>query len=114
MINRNELYHIPFYDKSKFTGSYCGMRYMLQKIKGEESGENRLKVTIWPGPLGYEVTPDDKKTSMLYEYSDSGIDEACEWLNEQYQINKELYDTCTTYYLSKSAKNSLRSDAHKH
>ncbi len=93
MIERNSLYHIPYYNKAAFTGSYRGMRYKLEKINGNEEHTDSLKATVWPGPFCFDATSDKKKESESFEFSDNGIAAACDWLNEKYRQNKELYKT---------------------
>ena len=91
MIERNSLYHVPYYSKAAFTGSYLGMHYKLQKIKGSESSEDSLCATVWPGPFCFDATPEEQKTSASFEFSNEGISAACDWLNEQYTKNEATY-----------------------
>lgn len=100
MIERNDLYHIPFYKKSDFTGSYQGMRYRIGKIAaqqkdGETNGpEFLLKASVWPGPLSSDATPEEKKESETFAFSNDGITAACDWLNQKYSEKEELYRSC--------------------
>ncbi len=89
MISRNALYHIPYYKKAAFTGSYEGMHYRLALVKNEDS--NTLEAVVWPGPYCHDATPDEKKESERFEFSESGIDDACNWLNQKYEENAETY-----------------------
>ena len=36
MIERNDLFHLYFYKKTHFTGSFQGMRYYITKAKESE------------------------------------------------------------------------------
>lgn len=71
MIQQKDLFSIPFYDKTYFSGSYQGMRYRLEKITSEE--EACLLASCWPGPYCYTATEDDKKKTNTFEYSEAGI-----------------------------------------
>lgn len=91
MIQRNALYHIPYYNKAAFTGSYQGMHYKLEKIKGNDDTADTLKATVWPGPFCCDATPDEKKEAESFDFSDDGITAACDWLNQKYQEQESLY-----------------------
>ena len=49
MIQNDDILNMNFYKKEKFTGSYQGMRYLIQKAQGEDESDI-FRVTIWPGP----------------------------------------------------------------
>lgn len=89
MIERDSLYHIPYYKKSAFTGSFQGMHYRIAKINASET--DTLQAAVWPGPYCCDATPDEKKEFESFEFSESGIAAACEWLNQKYEENKETY-----------------------
>ena len=67
MIDLHGYISIPYLKKSRFTGSYQGMRYMIQKAevvveeaKDEEPAKtkNVIRAVIWPEPFSFEATPD--------------------------------------------------------
>ncbi len=91
MIERNSLYHIPYYNKAAFTGSYKGMRYKLEKVNADGSLPDMLRATVWPGPFCFDATSDKKKESESFEFSDDGITAACDWLNDKYRQNAEVF-----------------------
>ncbi len=91
MISRNALYHIPYYNKAAFTGSYLGMRYKLEKVKGDGDSADTLKATVWPGPFCCDATPDEQKEAESFDFSDDGIAAACNWFNQKYQEQEALY-----------------------
>lgn len=93
MIQQKDLFSIPFYDKTYFSGSYQGMRYRLEKITSEE--EACLLASCWPGPYCYTATEDDKKKTNTFEYSEAGISLACSWLNQIYIENEALFSSVT-------------------
>lgn len=94
MIEANDLFSIPFYKKTYFSGSYSGMRYRIEKgTRKEDSGESTvLKATIFPGPYCFDAVPEENKLSAEFEFSDAGIAAACDWLNEQYCSDKKKWD----------------------
>ena len=82
MIERKDLFTIPFYKKTHFSGSYHGMHYRLERA--EQDDHSILRATEFPGPYCFDVVADDKKTSREFDFSEEGIENACKWLNEQY------------------------------
>lgn len=95
MIDLNGMISIPFLKKSRFTGSYLGMRYLLckaekiaeEKPAGEEKPETEtvLQAVIWPEPYNFENTPEKQKHSQDFPFEKEGILEAVAWLNEEHQ-----------------------------
>lgn len=88
MIERPELLALDFYKSRPFTGSDKGIRYRIgkeerQQGEGEES-KTVLTAYIWPEPFCFEVTPDEKKGSRDFEFSEEGLCEAIAWLNESH------------------------------
>jgi len=82
MIQRKDLLALDFYKKAKFTGSHKGMRYRVESVG--EKPDLRLKATIWPEPLNYDNTPDEKKVFEEFEYSNDGLVKIAEWMNDKY------------------------------
>lgn len=82
MIERKDLFTIPFYKKTHFSGSYQGMHYRIKRIEQDE--KNILRATVFPGPYCFDVVSDEKKTAKDFDFSEDGIANACKWLNEQY------------------------------
>lgn len=94
MIDLHGDISIPFLKKSRFTGSYRGMRYQLQKFDkvieeahGEEpeKTETVLLAIIWPEPFNFEVTPEEKKHSKEFSFDPDGMWAAIDWLNEEHE-----------------------------
>ena len=103
MIDLHGDISIPFLKKSRFTGSCLGMRYMLvkaenviqeaERISGPDGEEQEIpaktemviRAVIWPEPFNYEVTPDEKKHSRDFPFSQDGLWEAVDWLNEEHE-----------------------------
>ncbi|MBR1390705.1 MAG: hypothetical protein IJ567_04555 [Lachnospiraceae bacterium] len=90
MIKRSDLFSIPFYKKSAFTGSDQGMRYRIERIDREEAAP-LLKATYWPGPYAFAATPEEQKKSDTFPFTDEGIGLACDWLNERYTEESESF-----------------------
>lgn len=78
-ISLKGLVSIPFLKKERFTGSKKPMRYFLQKE------DDKLKVTAYPGPYCIEATPEEVMEHEFFEFSDSGLEAAVEWLNKKYE-----------------------------
>lgn len=94
MIDLHGVISMPFLKKSRFTGSYKGMRYVLRKqervvqeAQGEEPArtETVLEAVIWPEPLNFEMTAEDKKHSRDFSFSQDGLWEAVDWLNAEHK-----------------------------
>lgn len=87
MIDLHGDISIPFLKKSRFTGSYLGMRYVLFKAEQEkEDGvEDVIRAVIWPEPFNYEVTPEEKKHGKDFPFSTDGLWEAVDWLNAEHE-----------------------------
>ncbi|MCM1184835.1 MAG: hypothetical protein NC337_15815 [Roseburia sp.] len=81
MLTREDFLSLNFVKKEDFTGSHKGMRFMLHQESADE--EKRLKVYVWSEPLGFEATPEEKKLSELFEFSEEGLDRAIAWMNER-------------------------------
>lgn len=96
MINLDGDISIPFLEKSRFTGSFQGMRYMLEKREGggaQDSGpldeaaraKTVLWAEIWPEPYNYEHTPGEKKHGREFVFEKEGLAEAIAWLNMEHE-----------------------------
>ncbi|MBR4981868.1 MAG: GNAT family acetyltransferase [Lachnospiraceae bacterium] len=78
---------IQYIKKDDFTGSYRGMRYRLSK-----TGDG-MEVVIWPGPYNYIKTSETKKQRKDFPLTMEGKEDAVKWLNEQYEVQKALWDS---------------------
>lgn len=79
MIERIDLFHLPFYKKEAFTGSDRGLRFFITK-KAPDGAEPTLEVTIWPEPYALKHTADEKKKKKEFPFSEEGLDMAYHWL----------------------------------
>ena len=80
MIQNDDILNMNFYKKEKFTGSYQGMRYLIQKDQEEDAEDENVKhdifrVTIWPGPYNFASTAEGKE-------------QVVGWLNEQWSARR--------------------------
>ncbi len=89
MIQRSDILSIPYLKKAIFTGSFQGMRYRLEKVEQEEG--QCLKATIWEGPYNYAVTPEEKKESAEFPFSEEGILQVVDWLNGKWEEEPERW-----------------------
>ena len=94
MIDLHGQISLAFLKKSRFTGSFSGMRYLLQKkeqvvdeAREEEAAQTKtvLEAVIWPEPMNFEMTEQEKKHGKAFSFDESGLWEAVDWLNEEYK-----------------------------
>lgn len=97
-IDAKNLFNINFYKSSPFYGSFKGMNYRVIKYApaNDADAQNEttnseteyLRVSTWPGPYIYDVTPDAKKVHADFPFSNDGLAQVVEYLNriweEQY------------------------------
>ncbi len=83
MLNQKDLASLPFLKKSPYTGSYKGMRYRIQKEEQEKT--LILKTFAWKGIFCFDKTPPEDMISKTFPFSDEGLVEITNWLNEQYE-----------------------------
>ncbi|WP_075720419.1 hypothetical protein [Roseburia sp. 499] len=94
MIERKDILSIPYLKKTTFTGSYEGMRFRFALIKTEE--EEHLEVCAWDAPYAYDSTPEEKKQRTNVEFSEEGICQGVEWLNEVWQKEPDRWKKAKT------------------
>lgn len=94
MIERKDILSIPYLKKTTFTGSYQGMRFRFALVKKEE--EQFLEVCAWDAPYGYDFTEEEKKQRKNVEFSEKGIQEGIDWLNERWKQEPERWKRALT------------------
>lgn len=83
MIERNDLLAFDFYKKEKFSGSFRGMRYRIEK---KTDGEVKsFLVTSWPGPYNYVSTEDALKTCREFPFEEGQLQDITNYLNQVYE-----------------------------
>lgn len=80
MIKRDDILSMEYLKKTEYTGCHQGMRYRLEQVTVED--EKKLKVTVWPEPLNYLNTPEEKKTVQEFSFSEDGVVDAVAWMND--------------------------------
>ncbi len=83
MIEKESFHPLNYVKKEEYSGSMDGMRYMLKRLPAGD-GEDKFRATVWPEPYGIFHTPEEEKTSADFPLTEEGMDEAADWLNEQY------------------------------
>ncbi|MCC8162947.1 MAG: hypothetical protein LIO86_07235 [Lachnospiraceae bacterium] len=78
MVEREDLFHLPFYKKEAFTGSDRGLRFWIGKVEGNE--ETILRAIVWPEPFALKHTPDEQKVRKDFAFSEEGLDSAYAWI----------------------------------
>lgn len=90
MIDREKFHVFNYVKKEEYCASMEGMRYMLRK---KDTGEAPvLEVIIWPEPYCFAKTPEEKKQRIEFELSQAGVEQAADWLNQQFTEQKPLWD----------------------
>lgn len=87
MILRKDLLALNFYKKEKFTGSFQGMRYLIQMVR--EGEEELFVVFTWPGPYNFETTLEEKKSRRVFPFTEESLEAIADYLNEAYKDGKE-------------------------
>jgi hypothetical protein len=95
MIKKEDIVSFNFIKKENFTGSMQGMRYRLSKQRNDS--EDKLEVVIWPEPFAFTVTPEEQKQRIEFDFNQEGKNQAVDWLNEQYEKQKELWNRVNPY-----------------
>lgn len=94
MIDPDRFISINFIKKEPLTGSMAGMRYRM--VKSGEKDAEKLLVTIWPEPFCFEKTEESRKQSQEFSFGSDGLQEAIQWLNEQYEAQIEVWKNADT------------------
>ncbi len=91
MIKTTDLLSFNFYKKEKFTGSYKGMRYLIQK--NSENEEDVFEIFTWPGPYNFASTHEDKKTRKTFPFQQESLNLIAEYLNNTYKARQDSWPT---------------------
>jgi len=106
MIRREDILSINFLKKTEYTGCHQGLRYRLESSSAEAALKEKeeaveggfslpegialsedmgalLRVTVWPEPFNYIVTPREKKQSAYFTFDEDGITDAVDWMNNK-------------------------------
>ncbi len=98
MLDRSQFMPIVYLKKAKFTGSYQGMRYRMEKASrplengGEGEEETLLMVSAWPEPFSFDATPKEQILQKPFPFDEEGIQSGIGWLNQIYDTVKKVYE----------------------
>ena len=88
MLDCLPIYHW-FHCGNPYSGAQGGMRYLVAPAKkadpADESGKRKIEyltATIWPGPLCFSLTDEEKKQRHTAPFSNEGLEMLAEWMNE--------------------------------
>lgn len=91
MLAQSEYMPLGYLKKQRWTGSYRGMRFLLQRQEGSgaDSGNNAegqdwLEAVVWREPYSYEATPEEEKTRKVFPLTEEGREAAIGWLESEY------------------------------
>ncbi len=81
---REALYKISlnYVKKEPYTGSFGDQRFKLEKYVPAEGEDAVLRLWLWPGPLCFEKTEEDKRSFNDYSMDQAGLDSAVDRLME--------------------------------
>lgn len=77
--------------KEPFSGSHNGMRYLFRGDDGKNS--TTFTVFIYPEPWCFEQTPAEERQSATFPLTEDGMDQAIEWLVENYTSEQKRWNT---------------------
>jgi hypothetical protein len=66
------------------------MRFLIKR-EAPEDGDAFFHAWVWPGPLIFDLTPDDAKTDFTAPFSDEGKQAVTDWINAQYEEHPERW-----------------------
>lgn len=92
MLTYDEALNLNYYKKTTFTGWMKPLRFLIKQEKPEE-GEPIFHAWVWPGPYIFELTDDSKKIDKTAPFSEDGKKEIVDWINEQYELHKEVWSS---------------------
>lgn len=111
MVDRKDLLALNFYIKGSkkkkenpFFGSLNNMHYKIRRIEvpdPERAGEDAeavkdvFHVTYWPGPYTCDKTDDSLKQEAQFPFSEEGLCQVADFLNDRYEKQKELWTIST-------------------
>lgn len=83
-MNKIELPTLLFWENgNSWYGSRGNARFFIQPEVSADTGESRLSIRFWRGPLSMELS--EILSSADFPVSIEGLDMACAWLEEQAQ-----------------------------
>ena len=93
-ITRASLWGLNHYAYGEaYFGSHMGMRFRVARqplenvsfrSREEQAKDASLSVSVWPEPYAFAKTPKEEITEQTFPFSEEGMEDAVQWLNEQY------------------------------
>lgn len=79
---RDPLYRINlnYLKKEAYSGSGDGLRFMLKKGSAADGEGDVLELWLWPEPLSFEKTAEDKRSKKEFSFDQEGLDAAVDML----------------------------------
>lgn len=77
---KHSMLKISYLNKLPFKGSFQGVRYIFKK-----TDDNKLRLCTYPDEFCFEKTDDALKKYYEFDYSENGIQNAIDFLNEEYK-----------------------------
>ncbi len=102
MIVREDILTMEYLKKTEYTGCHKGMRYRLEGVTIDV--QKQLKVTIWPEPFGFFMTPEEEKESRIFEFHEDGVVDAIAWMNDCLFEYKDKWDKAPKNWTSYTEK----------
>ncbi len=80
---KDPLYRISlnYLKKEAYSGSGDGIRFMLKKGAAPEGEGEVLELWIWPEPLCFEKTAEEKRSQKLFSFDQEGLDAAVDMIS---------------------------------
>lgn len=96
MIERQDILSMEYLKKTEFTGSHQGMRYRLEGVSSEDG--KKLKVTVWPEPFNFFMTPAEEKESAEFSFDEDGVLDAVTWMNDRLFEEKDKWENASGHW----------------
>ena len=80
-IDKMDLLPLSYLKKARYTGSFQGMRYAIEKA--EEGEDLRLRLFVWKEPFSFENTEEKEKEIFFFPFSTEGIEEIRQFLSKR-------------------------------
>lgn len=93
MIVREDILSMEYLKKTEYTACHKGMRYRLEGAMHEE--KKSLKVTVWPEPFNFLMTPEEEKQTAYFDFEEDGIVDAIAWMNDRLFEDKEKWENAS-------------------
>lgn len=91
-IDPKALYSITYYEYGEAYYGSCGpVRFRVAReplvnvhfTAQDKRGDCTLRAVIWRTPFSYAATPDKEKVHEDFPFTDEGLSQAADWINER-------------------------------